>query len=335
MNKTLVGLLLALAVGLGLLYALRGGNGQRSSAAYPERQFAVAEDADIARVFVADLAGRTLDLRRRPDGTWLVNDSVTASPTIIRQVTRTLKELRIDHVPPRAAADAVRETMAANAIKVEAYDPAGRRLIGLLMGPSVPKSAGSYMAVDGYDAVFAVRRGLLAGSVRPQFDIRDVRDWQTRAFIAYDPADIRSVEVRHGRAPSESFRIERDAGGGLRVEPLAPLTTPPAGELQVRRLEGYLEAFSAVALKIRADDYAVRDSISAMVPLVQVVVDAPPARDTFEFQPSLRKDVYTGQVDPELPVENYWVERNRDDFVLAEVRLMDPLLATYSSFFVE
>ena len=334
MSKTLVGLLLVTLLGAGLLYLLRADDSDGRLREYPERDFAVEREADIARVFVADLTGRTLDLERQGDGSWLVNDSVTASPTIMEQVTRTLKELRIDHVPPRATADAVREAMASNALKVEAFDPTGRKLTGLLIGHSAPRGAGSYMVVDGYDEVFAVRRGLLAGSVKPQFDIRDVRAWQTRAFIAYEPAAIRSVEVRYPREASESFRILRQ-GETLTLEPLSDLARRRAREPQRRRLESYLEAFTSVSLKLRAEDFRLRDSVSAMVPLAQIVIDAPPRRDTFELQPSLKRSGTTGLLDPDLPVEDYWVERNGTDFVLAQVLLIDPLLRTYSSFFPE
>ena len=331
MSKTTLFLALAVVAGAAAFFFLRDAAEVDRGKAYPERVFAVPNRDAVARIFIADMAGRTMDFRRRGDGRWLINDSVEASPTIMQQMTATLEQLRIDHTPTRATAETQREHLASSALKVEAFDEAGEKLTGVLIGASVDKGAGSYMVVDGYDDIFAVRRGMLTGTVRPQFDLRSIASLRSKSFIAYDPADIRSVEVRYPSLPSRSFRVARD-GGDYEVESLAEVVAAPGAAPQPRLVEGYLEAFAQVPLSAWANDYPVRDSISRMTPFAQLIVETTSARDTFELQPDARFNEQ-GQRDQSAPFSNYWVERGRRDFVIVQDHQIQPLLRTYQSFF--
>ena len=330
MTKTTLGLLAALVLGAAALYALRSDTSAEATSAYPERAFGVPDREAVARIFIADMSGRTMDLTRGADGVWLIDDSLVASPTIVEQMRATLEQLRIDHVPTRATADVQREYLAARALKVEAFDAAGEKLTGVLIGSSVSKGRGSYMVVDGYDEIFAVRRGMLTGSVRPQFDLRGVAAYRSQDFMTYDPADIQSVEVRYPRAPSRSFAIRRETDG-LVLEPLASVVGVARRQPQARRLESYLEGFSDVPLARWVNDHDYRDSISAMVPFMQIVVATTSARDTFELQPAaLLKD---GVYDQANPFNTYWVERGTHDFVTVQDHQIDQLLRGYQDFF--
>ncbi len=325
--------LLSAAVALtALAFAYIRYEDQHREAAYPEREFAVSSPQVIGRLFIADMTGRSMDLRLQIDGSWLINDSVTASPTIMRQATRTLSELKIDHIPNSAAARTVRREMSANALKIEVYDREGTKIRSLLMGGGTPKSVGSYMMVEGYNDVFAVRRGMLTGILRPLFDLRDVSSWRSRDFIAYPPEEIRSVEVRYPRRPSESFRIIR-SGDTLRLDALNELTGARRERPQQRRLESYLEAYQRIPLSTFENEISWRDSISAMVPAIQIVVEVGHDRkDTFELQPVLMLNEQ-GARDASLPFSSYWVEWGRRNFVTVQDHQLAPALRTYQSFF--
>lgn len=331
MSKTTIALLLALVAGAAAFYFLRERETVEPADAYPERRFAVDDRDDVHRIFAADMTGRSMDFRRRPDGTWTINDTLPASPSVIAQMVATLEQLRIDHVPTRATAEVQRQNLASNGLKVEAYDAEGRKLTGVLIGASVRKGAGSYMVVDGYDEVFAVRRGMLTGTVRPQFDLRSVAAYRAFDFMKYDPADIRSVEVRYPRLPSRSFRVDR-AAGALAVEPLADVAVQPSGPVQARRIEGYLEGFANVPVARWTNDHPYRDSISAMTPFAQIIVATSEVRDTYELQPAALLNEY-GVPDQSQPFNTFWVERGRTDFVTVQDHQIDQLLRDYQSFF--
>lgn len=332
MNKGTIGLLLAVLVAGVAFYYIRGRAGESGDAKYPAREFAVASEDEIGRIFIADMTGRTMDLRLRPTGEWYIGDSVKASPTIMKQATSTLTQLRIDHIPPQATQAAVLETMAATALKVEVYDKEGGKLRSLLIGNGSPKGAGSYMTVEGYDEVFVVRRGLLSGILRPLFDLRNVGSWRSLEFIAFDPQDIQSVEVRYPRQASESFRVVR-AGDSLRLDPLTELVGKRAEQPQQRRLESYLEVYASIPLATYVEDSPSRDSISGMVPFAQILVERTgERRDTFELQPSLLLNE-RGAPDASLPFSNYWVEHGKRGFVVVQDHQINPALMRYSSFF--
>lgn len=331
MTKT-TWILLAAVVLVGVAFVFVRNRDVDRGTEYPQRQFAVDSPKDVARLFIADMTGRTMDLRLQPDGVWLINDSIAASPSLMQQVTRTLAELKIDHVPPRATQVTVLKEMSTNALKVEVYNTDGEKIRNLLIGSGTPKSTGSYMMVEGYNEVFAVRRGMMTGIIRPLFDLRDVASWRSRDFIAYRPEEIQSVEVSYPRRPSESFRIVR-TGDSLRLDALNELTGVTRERPQQRRLEGYLEAYEKIPLSEFADESIYRDSISAMIPVVQIVVELRDERsDTFELQPMLQLNE-KGARDASLPFSSYWAEWGRHNFVTVQDHQINPALKTYQSFF--
>ncbi len=336
MTRTTIALLAALAIAAAAFAFVRYEENNRAEE-YPERQFAVDSPDLIGRLFIADMTGRTMDVRRETDGTWTINDSVKASATLMDQATRTLAELKIDHIPNRATTGAVQQEMAANALKVEVYDRENKKLRSILIGGGSPKSTGSYMMVEGYNDVFVVRRGALTGIIRPLFDLRDIASWRSMDFIQYRPKEIMSIEVRYPQRPSESFRVVR-VGDTLRLDALNELTSLTRERPQQRRLESYLDVYENIPLSTHADQSIFRDSISAMVPAVQIVVERVSVvpgerrRDTFELQPMLLLNE-KGARDASLPFSNYWVEWGRKGFVTVQDHQINPALKTYQSFF--
>ena len=332
MNKTLVGLLVALVLAVGALLVLRERADPDPYAKFPERDFAIRDTARVHRLFIADRQGRAMTFVRQPNGSWLINDSVRASPTIMESMLVTLQQLTIDYVPPEATQRTALADMRANALKVEAFDASGERLKSLLLGTATPGTRSTFALIEGFDKPFAVRRGMMTGSIRNLFDLRSVDAFRDKVFVAYDPTEITSVEARYGTTPSESFRIARD-GDSLKLAPLVELAGRPARAPVQRRLESYLEGFASVPLFYRATEFPSRDSITALRPHLQLVVElAGGQRDTLEVVPQLNRNA-RGVPDPAVAFSNYWVERGRDEFVVVQDQQLAPLMKSYSSFF--
>ena len=332
MNKTLLALLVILALGVTLLLVLRKGETKDVYAEFPERDFAV-RDADLVhRIFIADRKGRSLTLTRQPDNQWLINDSLTASPDIVRQMLATLEQLQIDVVPPKATQATALQNIQADALKVEAYDAEGHQLKSILFGTATAGTRSTFAVVEGHDEVFAVRRGFVIGNVRPLFDLRSINSFRDLIFIRENPEQIQSVEVRYPSAISESFRIAR-VGDSLRIDPLQELVGRSAGVPKQRLLESYLEGFADIPLFGRIEDAGVRDSVTRVLPQVQIVLQrSDNSRDTFEIQPSLNLN-NRGQPDPEVPFSNYYVERGTRELALVQDHQLAPIMRGYASFF--
>ena len=331
MNKTLIGLSVALLIGSLTLWFLRKQSEPAEETAYPDRQFAIENVEDIRRIFIADMSGRTLNISLQSNGEWLLNDSLKASPTIMESVLRALKKLSIDHIPPEATRQTVLNQMRSNSLKVEAYDEKGQKMRSILIGPPNYKGTANYAMVEGSDKPYAVRVEFSNALLQPLFSINDLNLWRSLEYININIDTIKSVELRYPTEPSESFGIYR-RGDSLAIEPINPLAKIEGPGPEQRILENYLSGFSSIPAAKYIDNPRLKDSITAILPMVQIVLAYPSGKDTLELQPALGLND-SGVPDKSLGFTNFFLNRSNGDFLMIQDKQVGSILQLYSSFY--
>lgn len=339
MNRTLLGLVAALAVALGALYLLDARDRRDDPAATtsPDRALAYPVREDIARIVIADLSHAPLTLDRRADGAWLLNDSLPASQSIVDQLLSALTRMRIDHIPPDAAVGWIVEEARATGINVRTFDAAGEPLRSIIIGPATSDERNSYVLAEGSGRPYAVRTPGLTGSLRPLFDLRSVNAFRARDFVKLDPNTLGGVRVDYPRQPGESFAMSRGAGGQLSLKPANALVEERTGA-NPRLLESYLEGFAYVPLFRYADDARGRDSIVRSVPHARIAValgdraDGPADSTVFELHPNFMRDD-DGLPLVEVAVPTYYVLRDGSELAVVQTKFLQNWLRGYSSFF--
>ncbi len=338
MNKTLIGLGLALILGVGALLFLRKQENTTPEDLYPQRRLAVEDAQSIHRIFVADLKGRTADFELQPDGNWLMDGEIATKPTVMREMVNVLGKIRIDHVPPQGVVNQALKEMKGSGINVKAFDAAGNLLKSIIIGSNSKDDRYSYVVVEGYDEPFAVRVPGLTGSIRPLFTLHDKSTYRSNDFVKVDPEEVLGVQAYYPRNPGESFVITRTPPAGRSgqkwaLSPVAEVISPAEGNPSDRQLESYIETFANVPLVVRADTYKERDSITSLIPFVQYAL-AREAGDTMRLRvwPLHLADAY-GEIDFDLPVSSYYVERDGEEFAIVQTHQLQPWFRGYTSFF--
>lgn len=332
MSKTSIGLLAALAIATAVLLWFRLGDADDLAlSAYPDRQFAVTDPGVIERIFIADMQGRSIDLRRR-GGRWLIGDSLTASPSIMREVLNVLAKVEVDYIPPAATVATIEDALRTNALKIAVYDDDGVQLRSLLLGPSTQDERNSYMLIEGQRQPYAVRVPGHTGSLRPLFDLRSVDAWRSLGFVSVDPAEVAAVRVEYPRQRGASFSVERTSAGRT-VRPLDPLVAPASSAANARLLESYVEGFADVPLVRRADDWSGADSVRALEPFAQITLrlDDGDATELKLHPVYLRDGAGNPRVDE--PIPSYYVDRDGEELALVQTMQLQPWLRDYQSFF--
>ncbi|MFK8054720.1 MAG: hypothetical protein AB8F78_01265 [Saprospiraceae bacterium] len=332
MNKSLLWLVALLFVLLGLFWFLRNQETEVKASAYPDREFAIKDEASIDRVFIADLRGRTMNLTKQSNGLWLINDSVKASVTIMDQVLNTLSKIRIDHIPPETMNKTIFESMKTTGIKIEAYDSENRKLRSLILGPATHDERASFMMVEGQNQPYAMKLPGHTGTLRPLFDLRSVEEWRSRDWIAIKSEDIQSVEVNYPRQTGSGFSIRR-VGDTLQLNAESELVAISQKAPSQRLLESYLEGFAYVPLLRRKDDYDKKDSIMAMVPFVELRITQKSGDiEELSMVPAFGR-LKDGSLDLEGVFSNYWVIQKPGHLQTVQVQQMKEWLRDYRSFY--
>ena len=332
MNKSLLWLVALLFVLLGAFWFLRNEDAEVKSAAYPDREFAIKDETTIERVFIADLHGRKMNLTKQPDGSWLINDSVKASVTIMGRVLNTLSKVRIDHIPPATMNEMIFEAMSTSGIKIEAFGADNQRLRSLILGPSTKDERQSIMMVEGQSQPYAMKLPGHSGTLRPLFSLHSIEEWRSRDWIAIKPEEIKSVQVNYPRQKGSGFKISR-VGGSLELDAESDLVEISQKVPNQRLLESYLEGFAYVPLFKRHDDNPIKDSIMQMIPFVEIrIVKESGEEEELSLIPAFGRNL-DGSVNTDSQFTNYWVIQKPRRIQTVQVHQLQEWLRDYRSFY--
>lgn len=332
MNKSLLWLVALLIVLLGLFWFLQNKEVDVKSAAYPDREFAIKDETSIDRVFIADLQGRKMNLTKQADGSWLINDSVKASVTIMDRVLNALSKLRIDFIPPETMNAMIFEAMSTSGIKIEAFDADNQKLRSLILGPATQDERSSFMMVEGQSQPYAMKLPGHVGTLRPLFDLRNIEEWRSRDWMAIEPEEIKSVQVNYPRQKGSGFSIER-SGDTLQLKAESELVEISQQAPKQRLLESYLEGFAYVPLFKRQDDNPMKDSIKQMIPFVEMrIVKQSGETEELALVPAFGR-LPDGTVNTTGSFTNYWVIQKPGRIQTVQVHQLQEWLRDYRSFF--
>jgi len=332
MNKSLLWLVALLFVLLGAFWFLRSKDAEVKSAAYPDREFAIQDETSIERVFIADLLGRKLNLTKQSDGSWLINDSVKASITIMDQVLKTLSKIRIDHIPPETMNEMIFEAMSTSGIKIEAFGANNKKLRSLILGPSTKDERQSIMMVEGQSQPYAIKLPGHSGTLRPLFSLHDIEEWRSRDWLAIKPEEINSVQINYPRQKGSGFTIRR-VGDSLQLKAESELVEITQKVPNQRLLESYLEGFAYVPLFKRHDDNPIKDSIMQMIPFVELrIVKDSGENVELSLVPAFGR-LPDGSVNTASQFTNYWVIQKPNSIQTVQVHQLQEWLRDYRSFY--
>ncbi len=228
MNKRWI--LLLIFIALGALAWILHSRSTPSTLAGPLSDFSVADTARVDRIFIADQAGRSVDLRRTREG-WTVDQKYKAKQHDVDMLLRTFKRVEVRSPVPKSTENTVLRVMGASAKRVEIYEGGEKPSKIWIVGHGTKDHFGTYMLLEKpglgrSDVPFIMALSGFTGILTPRFHT-ELDQWRSSTVFQFaDLHQLESVEVEHPQVPYESFRIENLERGKVRMTDLqgAPVT---------------------------------------------------------------------------------------------------------------
>lgn len=184
-------------------------------------EFALDDTSNVTRIFIADKNNNSVELTRRPDGKWMVNDKYPAQKISVDLLLKTMLNIEVQQPVPRAAHNNIIKEMAVNAVKVEIYQHVYRIELGGIrwfprekltkvyyVGGATQSNMGCYMLMEGANEPFVVYLPGFRGFVSPRYSPIE-KYWRDYNVFRSSIPEISSVKVEIPETPDQSFEVEK------------------------------------------------------------------------------------------------------------------------------
>jgi Domain of unknown function (DUF4340) len=170
--------------------------------------FSIADTSDISKIFLADMPGNTITLKRDAKG-WSLNDSMRANDIRVWNVVDVMMNAKPVQPVPNSMTGMVVKGLSSGGVKVEIYNNKNRKIRSLIMGGTVQSGIGNYAKVEGLEDAYIYRIPNFDSDLLPNFDT-DIEKWRTKRVITKNEADLKSVTLYYDLAKDSSFTILKE-----------------------------------------------------------------------------------------------------------------------------
>ena len=338
MKKTIILLILFIALGGGTFYMLKNQDSLSTTADQTDADFAVKNIDEVYKIFIADRQDYRVLLERK-NGYWLYNKKYKAKSSAISQLLGTISNLEMKYTTPRGAEKPMIRNIATTGVKVEIYDKNDHPLKVYYVGGSTANTTGTIMMMEGAKEPYVVQvpsfNGLLRGIYLKRPD-----DWRDSRLFGETVEEIKSVSVDYPKQRSKSFTITR-ADNGFEVKPFYKATPVKNKPLLKGAVEKYLTGFSVLHAEAFVNNNPERDSIIHSLPFVNLtLVNMKGDTTKANLFPIIHKDQYgnpvsfaNGNMKSSQAIGRYFLNYSDGSFRLVQHRVFERIFWSYDSFF--
>jgi len=185
--------------------------------------------------------------------------------------------------------------------------------------------------MDGHKTAYCMNIAGL-GAVRTRF-AQDEEKWWDVALFEIEEKDLQSIKVEYNKDYTSSFEIRRN-GDTFEVIDLGGKTTGKA--IDQNKVRAYISEYRELNGEGYDNTYVKKDSISSLLPFATIAVT-----DIANQQKSIKLFPVAELMDPTdeafdaedaLRLEKYFVGVSNGDFMVAQQKLMKPVLRPYNYF---
>ena len=296
MNRSLVLALFLLLAGVAF-WLYRSNTGSTLSG--PLTDFAVADTSAVDRIFIAEMNGHQVDLKRTGPGTWTVN-GMPANPKNVQLLLKTFLRVEVRTPVPKAAEAMVLKVMSSTAKKVEIY--AGDAVPSKIwyVGHATQDHYGTFMLLEipgtGKSSVpFVMAMSGFSGFLTTRFHT-GIDDWRSTEVLEYpDVSAIRRVTMTNNARPAEGWTVTYDGEHALSLltndKVAVAMDSAAVKDLMLTLRDQHFEYFERKITK------AERDSVLASTP--SHVLEIANAAGAVQRVPFWKKSPYKEERDME------------------------------------
>ncbi|MCB0529729.1 MAG: DUF4340 domain-containing protein [Saprospiraceae bacterium] len=319
---------LFILLGGGAWYVISVKNAESGSRNSWDMEFAVPNTEDIYKIFIAGRNGQTATLERKEEY-WMYNGKYRARPSAVSTLLETIAKINVRYIPPQATEKHMIKSLAAEGIKVEIYDKAGKVMKSYYVGGVTNDELGTYVMMENAERPYVAHIPSFVGQLRVRYLLGD-DNWKDRTVFSEKPESIQSITVEYPKMKSESFRLEKVDEASYAVVPY--FSTTPRINTPVRKgvPEAYLlqyEQLGAESFETRNPD---RDSVMSLVPFAIVTVKKTDSTEkVVRFWPAITLETREGR----NYIDRFYADVDRQDFMLVQDRVFGPIFRGYRYFY--
>lgn len=218
-NLRLLYFLILLTAATGAMWWFDNGGGNIQADA--QTNFVIEDTSLVNKIFIADNFGQVLLERVPGERLWTVNGGMSARKSSIDLLLKTFKRIAVKGAVPEKQRETVIRNLAGSAKKVEIYTGGETPLKTWYVGTSTANHTGTYMLLetteDGKSSEpFITHLEGFTGYLTTRF-FTDLDEWRYTGIFEYPNKSLKSVEFTDHMHPINSFKIEADSVGGLKL----------------------------------------------------------------------------------------------------------------------
>jgi len=297
-----------------------------------DRQFAYADRQDIGKIVLNKKGWREQEFEYKKRN-WYLNGKKVADykiTTLLKGITST----RVENLPPKEAYPTIKKSIKESGVHVEVYNRKGNKVRSYTIGPDAINDRCTYFMMDGHKTAYCMNIAGF-GSVRTRF-VQDEEEWWDVALYEVEESDIESIKVEYNKDYTSSFEIKRNAGSYDVVD----LGGKTKGQtIDLNKVRAYLSEFRKLNGEGYDNTYMKRDSITKLLPFATISLTERTG-DTkwiklFPIAELMDPADEAFDAEDALILDKYFVEVSTGDFMVAQQRLLQPVLRPYSYFLAE
>lgn len=278
MKKNIILLVIAAALGY-LAYTFYQKDTGNTIDNNPLTDFAIADTAEVYKIFIADDQNGTITLTRKGERNWLVDDKYKAKMGPVNLLLETFAGAGIQSTIPETQKEAVLRSLAITQRKVMIFGKNDEWIKTWYVGGATRNSQGTYMILETPESgvssePFIVEKRGFRGFLTSRFHT-SMKDWRSLSVFEYPDMDIKKVSVIRPKSPEKGFEVNVKNIKTNDIELLdhegKPMTVDP------KILQLYLLGFQKMSLETFDPpllDDAQEDSVMARKPDFRInVVD--------------------------------------------------------------
>jgi hypothetical protein len=181
--------------------------------------FEIKDTSQVGKIFIADLNGRSINLKRQENGTWTVNDKYRAREDAVLTLLKTFKNVYVQRPVPKEAQEEVNKVMAGASKKVEIYNREGEWLKTWYVGHATMDKKGTYMLLETPEYGKATEPFIMdmkgfIGMLNTRFFTNE-DEWRSVGIVRYPDMNFNKLEVDYPSNPEQSFKVELAGGNDI------------------------------------------------------------------------------------------------------------------------
>jgi hypothetical protein len=224
------------------------------------RDFAVKDTAKVTKLFLADTYGNTVQLDRKSEHLWMVNDKYEARVDAINLILGTINRMEVKSPVSKAAFKNVITQIAGKHTKVEVYMGKDKPSKTFYVGGATQDQFGTFMMLENSSVPFIMHIPGFYGYLSTRFFIEE-ENWRSTALFRYKKGDLEKLAVNYMDVPQESFEITNINGKKPSVRSI--LTGKAIENPDTLAIAYYVSKFQNINVEFYANDIEAskRDSI--------------------------------------------------------------------------